>query len=838
MSRVLRVARYRFRATFGRRWGGYLSLVLLIGLIGGLAMGAVAGARRTDSSFPTYLASTNTSTVMVLDGFDDPALGQSTGYNPRVINAIAHLPLVERSGTSVGFDGNINLTGVAGVHPHPSPGETPPTVIGGLDGEYTTLDRVTLVEGRLANPNSMNEAVMSAQAAKEWGLHVGSVIDIPFYTDAESTSPTYNGPAHLVAKVKLVGEVVFNSSLVQDDIDALGSGVVLLSSALTRELAPCCTYYSGNALQVVGGEINALRVRAEAARVMPLASAGIAGASSPSQTVARAQLAIKPEAIALGVFGGIAGLAVLLIAGLMIGRILRVGAVETATLRALGADEATMLGDATTGLIGAVVVGSLLAVAVAVGLSPLMPLGPVRPVYPYPGISFDWTVLGLGLLVLVVVLGSLTVVLARRGVSRIISARPPEIWNQEPAVVRSAAASGLPLPVVTGLRFALESGKGQSAAPVRSAILGAMLAVVVLVATVTFGASLDSLVSHPALYGWNWNYAILSGFAGQEDLPAHQIARFLDADRDVEAWSGVNFVGAKLDGEEVEMLAEKPGSSVAPPLLSGHGLDASNQVVLGGTTLTDLHKRVGDTVTLVDGLTKPQQLLIVGTATMPTITKGLEMGAGALVATSDFPVSLLNTQESPFPGPNAVLVRIRAGVDPSAAYRSLEEINAKVNALPGAYSPAGGVVSVLRPAEIVNYRSMGTTPAILGLGLAIGALVALGLTLVASIRRRRRDLALLKTLGFTQRQLAAVVAWQASVAAVVGMVIGVPLGVVIGRFLWDLFAREINAVPAPSVPGLTIVLIVLGAFVLTNVVAAVPGRMAARTPTALVLRTE
>jgi ABC-type lipoprotein release transport system permease subunit len=145
---------------------------------------------------------------------------------------------------------------------------------------------------------------------------------------------------------------------------------------------------------------------------------------------------------------------------------------------------------------------------------------------------------------------------------------------------------------------------------------------------------------------------------------------------------------------------------------------------------------------------------------------------------------------------------------------------------------------VLRPAEIVNYRSMGTTPAILGLGLAIGALVALGLTLVASIRRRRRDLALLKTLGFTQRQLAAVVAWQASVAAVVGMVIGVPLGVVIGRFLWDLFAREINAVPAPSVPGLTIVLIVLGAFVLTNVVAAVPGRMAARTPTALVLRTE
>jgi hypothetical protein len=62
---------------------------------------------------------------------------------------------------------------------------------------------------------------------------------------------------------------------------------------------------------------------------------------------------------------------------------------------------------------------------------------------------------------------------------------------------------------VTGVRFALEPGRGRSAAPVRSAILGAVLAVAVLTTTVTFGASLDSLVSHPSLYGWNWNYAML-----------------------------------------------------------------------------------------------------------------------------------------------------------------------------------------------------------------------------------------------------------------------------------------------------------------------------------------
>jgi hypothetical protein len=69
-------------------------------------------------------------------------------------------------------------------------------------------------------------------------------------------------------------------------------------------------------------------------------------------------------------------------------------------------------------------------------------------------------------------------------------------------------------------------------------------------------------------------------------------------------------------------------------------------------------------------------------------------------------------------------------------------------------------------------------------------------------------------------------------------VIGVPVGIVLGRTLWNLFAHEIDAVPAPSVPGLVIAIIGVGALVLANVIASVPGRMAARTSTALVLREE
>jgi ABC-type antimicrobial peptide transport system permease subunit len=133
---------------------------------------------------------------------------------------------------------------------------------------------------------------------------------------------------------------------------------------------------------------------------------------------------------------------------------------------------------------------------------------------------------------------------------------------------------------------------------------------------------------------------------------------------------------------------------------------------------------------------------------------------------------------------------------------------------------------------------MGVTPVLLAGSLAAGAIVALGLTLAASVRRRRRDLALLKALGFTKAQLSASVAVHSTVVAIIGLLVGLPLGVVLGRLLWVLFAHEIYAVPAPTVPMLALVLLAIGALVLVNLAAAIPGRIAARMPTALLLREE
>jgi hypothetical protein len=71
-----------------------------------------------------------------------------------------------------------------------------------------------------------------------------------------------------------------------------------------------------------------------------------------------------------------------------------------------------------------------------------------------------------------------------------------------------------------------------------------------------------------------------------------------------------------------------------------------------------------------------------------------------------------------------------------------------------------------------------------------------------------------------------------------GALVGVPLGIALGRYLWDLFARQINVIPEPSVPVLIVVLVVVGALVAANLVAAIPGRAAARVPAAALLRAE
>ena len=98
------LAWYRFRSALRRRWTDYAALVLLIGLVGGLAMGSVAAARRTASSFSVYWASTNPSDLVGGTGILDPKAGLEP-YETPVVEKISHLPHVE----SIESQSGINL---------------------------------------------------------------------------------------------------------------------------------------------------------------------------------------------------------------------------------------------------------------------------------------------------------------------------------------------------------------------------------------------------------------------------------------------------------------------------------------------------------------------------------------------------------------------------------------------------------------------------------------------------------------------------------------------------------------------------------------------------------
>ena len=813
---AFRVAWYRFGRTLRRRWTGYLAITLLLGLVGGLAMGSVAAARRTQGAYGVYLAATNPSDLIVLTGVSGSP--DQSGYDPAVISKIAALPGVRHVASYAGL--NVAILGLDG-QPVAAPYVAGP-LPASLDGEYFTTDRVTPVQGRLPDPSRPDEIAIDAKGTPSH-VRVGTVAELGFYTNAQLMELFAGKKVTPDARqrVKVVGSVVYSAEETQDDIDTQRDGGALFTPALTRQLIGCCASFTQTAVQLRPGTTVA---DAEAAiqRVLP---AGFpVEFYDTSLTVTKAERAVVPTTIALAVFGGIAALAALIIAGQVVGRQLRRDRGELATMRALGAGPAVTTADGLPGVLAAVALGALLAMAVAVALSPLAPLGAIRAVYPTPGMAFDTAVLGGGAAVIVAVMSGVSLVIARRRVPRTPDAGSRPYPPLGVRVVSAACALGLPVPATEGIRLAFGSGPDRDQVTVGPAILGTVLASVVMMATITFGSSLTTLVSQPALYGWNWTFDLSSG--GTEGTIS-RAAPVLNADPAVAAWTGIWYATASIEGQAVPVIGMTPKAPVAPPLLSGHGLAAPDEVVLGAATLAALHKQVGDRVKVSVGGSAPFLLRIAGTATLPSLgvaqTLHTEMGTGAVLDFQHIP-------DATAAEPNEILVTLRPGVDLAAARKRLEPI------VP---APDGGVISgVQRPAEITDYRSMGVAPLILAGALAAGAVASLWLTLAASVRRRRGDLAVLKTLGLTRRQLAATVAWQSTVAVATGSIIGVPLGIALGRFLWDLFARQISVIPEPSVPVPTVLLVIAGALVAANLVAAIPGRSAARVPAAALLRAE
>jgi putative ABC transport system permease protein len=121
-------------------------------------------------------------------------------------------------------------------------------------------------------------------------------------------------------------------------------------------------------------------------------------------------------------------------------------------------------------------------------------------------------------------------------------------------------------------------------------------------------------------------------------------------------------------------------------------------------------------------------------------------------------------------------------------------------------------------------------------GFAAAATLARnGLT---TVRRRRRELAILTTLGFTRAQVRGAVAWQATIVVAIGTLVGVPLGAGAGRWVWDAFAAHTGFASEPITPTGATMLVLPAAVLVANLIALLPGALAARRGPAAILRAE
>ena len=269
-----------------------------------------------------------------------------------------------------------------------------------------------------------------------------------------------------------------------------------------------------------------------------------------------------------------------------------------------------------------------------------------------------------------------------------------------------------------------------------------------------------------------------------------------------------------------------------PPLLEGHAPRADDQIVLGSQTLQMLHRHIGQTVEIDNTGGRPITLRIVGTMISPSVGDLFtnNMGDGAWVYGPAIRQHETTTPQNPNGPPatvfNLFAVRYAPGVSPAAAYASLRH-------------DFGATVLRPLPAEdVLNLQSVDRLPTLLaGLVVLLGV-AAVGNTLVTAVRQRRRDLAILRTVGFVRRQVAAVVAWQATWFSLVAVLLGIPLGVAGGRWAWNLVASSIGSVSPPVVPTLAICFVILAALVLANVIAAWPGWTAARVAPGVAMRSE
>lgn len=816
----MRAVGARLRADLRSRWVSWLAVALAIGIAGAVVLTAASGARRTGTAFARFREASHADDLYIsAGGPGDPDVAKFD-------DELEALPQVEAAGRIAAMIlGPLDLDIQSPYH------------FAGTDPRYgNAIDRPNVVSGRLPNPKRANEVLINRAMAKAHDFEVGDTLDwlafTPGQTEVETIKPEDGEKVHL----KVVGIGVYPNEVVPTaQYDSLQ--FLYLTPAFYQAHPTQAQEYGFEVIRLRNGKRDVPQFRADMNRLLRKHGGDprdilVADRAEPYAQVERA---IEPQTLALTAFAVLAGIVFLLVVGQVLTRQIALDSIEYPTLRAIGMTRRELFAAAMARVAVISVVGAAVAVVTAALASPLMPIGPARLAEPHPGIAINIAILGIGFLVIAGLFVAVSAYPAWRAAANAgLDRRPARAARSRRTNPMTIAGAGVAPATVIGVRAGLSPGRGRTSVPVRSVLITSGLAIAAVVTAFTFTSNLDHVANTPRLYGWDWSYKAGNGFFTVNE---RQVMKAVGGDKDLEAVAGANYGEVGIGGRTIVAVGiDSLKGSIFPTLLDGRAPRNGREIVLGTRTMRQAHTAIGKTVRVRQPGETTRSMRVVGRAIFPKLGAGsftpTNLGEGAAVRASVF-AGL--TEGVPGGKYSFLLFRTKPGTDDRAGLTRLNRIVTKQDFC-GGENPC--VETADRPGDLQNYTRIRGTPLVLAAVLALMAIGALGHVLVTSVRRRRSDTAVLKTLGFVRRQVWAVTAWQATTMAAVALVIGIPVGIVLGRLAWRGFANALGLEPSSITAGWALVIAIPATILLANLIAAVPALLSARTQPATVLRSE
>ncbi len=471
------------RGQLRRRWAAFVPLALIVALGATGTLVAAGAAERTSSAYDRYLQRAEVSDVVL-----NPALATT-----EIDRVIRHLPGVRAVTSEALFlvtpdDGRPRT--VAELDDEPDDDSSLVQVRGSYDGRYTTMDRPVIREGRM--PTGPDEAVVNVELARAQDIEIGDVVPLSFWNSSDEVLAEADdvvSPAG-VERVTVVGIATLPDEVLPDDLYPRQRAIVSPDLAerydclpdlppedvTQRDVVPtllpagCARSYRYYALSMedgardVGPALDAFVEQATRLNLrLPAAVSDMAGyyliATPIAAEKARVERSLQPTVTALAVLALAAGMVTLVVLGLAVARELRRTGEDQRQWWRLGMTDGERTIVTLVPLLLALAAGLVVAVALAWALSPVAPVGSVRPIEPSPARSLSGRVLlwAFGLAVLAVVgVAALAVRAAPRN-GRLVEAAPSR--RDQPVVRRLVGGTSRP-DVGEGLRAAYGGRRG------------------------------------------------------------------------------------------------------------------------------------------------------------------------------------------------------------------------------------------------------------------------------------------------------------------------------------------------------------------------------------------